>query len=258
MHLLGIPFDGKSSFVQGASEGPSAFRQVLHDGSSGYLSEGGLDLLQDIDLHDLGDLEIDSFESILPALTRLSIPSPTLFIGGDHSITFPIVQHLSSFHADFDILHFDAHTDLYDIYDGDPFSHACPFARIMEQGLVNQLTQVGIRTVSKHQQEQIDRFGVEVIRMNALSRLHEIRFDRPLYLSIDLDVFDPGFAPGVAHYEPGGMMPRTVIDFLQGLSAPIIGADIVELNPARDHHLMTAHLAAKLAKEVLHLMMVNR
>lgn len=257
VQIVGIPFDNKSTFLRGASAGPGVVRRVLHDGSSGLLTESGLVLVPDHNMVDLGNLALDTYQSILPALDTLP-QQQTMFIGGDHSITYPHVQWASRWAGEFDILHFDAHTDLYHEYEGDPFSHACPFARIMESGLVRRLVQIGIRTVSAHQQEQIDRFDVEVIRMSEIDQIWQLQFDRPLYISLDLDVFEPGIAPGVSHYEPGGMLPRMCIDFINSLSVPIISADIVELNPLRDHHDMTAHLAAKLLKEVIGKMIQNK
>lgn len=250
VHLVGIPFDDKSSFMKGAAEGPAQIRKVLHDGSSNYLSEKGLDIVNDIDLIDLGDLSGRDYNHLTKSIDQVVTADLFLFLGGDHSITFPLVNAVARYHTKFDILHFDAHTDLYHEFEEDAYSHACPFARIMEKNLCQRLVQIGIRSVSPHQQEQIDRFGVEVINIMQTERIDQLAFVNPLYISIDLDVFDPAFAPGVSHYEPGGLFPRDVIRCLQNIQVPILAADIVELNPRRDHHNMTAHLAAKLLKEL--------
>ncbi len=250
INVIGIPFDDKSSFLKGPKDAPAAIRQVLFDGSSSLLTEEGHHLYDDLGLQMHDDLVVKTYEDIFQELTKLDVTRPYIFIGGDHSISYPTVQALSKEHKNFDLLHFDAHTDLYDSYDGDPYSHACPFARIMEEGKVQRLIQVGIRTLSAHQMDQIRRFEVEVIMMKDLEQLATLAFHRPLYISIDLDVFDPAYAPGVSHYEPGGMSPRQVISMLQKITVPIISGDIVELNPLRDHHNMTAHLGAKLLKEL--------
>lgn len=147
------------------------------------------------------------------------------------------------------VLHIDAHADLYDQFAGDRFSHACPFARIMEEGLCDRLVQVGIRTLNGHQRAQADRYGVEIIDMRAWSAGTRPMLTGPVYLSLDLDGLDPAFAPGVSHWEPGGLMTREVLGLIQGLPAPFIGADIVELNPARDPSGVTAMVAAKFVKE---------
>ena len=172
-------------------------------------------------------------------------------LGGDHSITLPIIRAYGKNIRPLDIMQIDAHPDLYDELDGDRESHACPFSRIMEENLVERLVQVGIRTMNPHQKEQSDRFGTEVITMREWNSDLNIEFSNPVYLSIDMDCLDPGFAPGVSHYEPGGFTPRDVISMIQNMKGDIIGADIVELNPNRDHHGMTAFIGAKFLKEIL-------
>ena len=132
-------------------------------------------------------------------------PAPRpLSLGGDHSVTYPVVAALAEIHGPLNILHFDAHPDLYDDYEGDPLSHASPFARIMEQGHARRLVQFGIRTLNRHCRAQATRFGVEVIEMRDFAPDRVPIPEAPLYVSIDLDGFDPAFAPGVAHHEPGG------------------------------------------------------
>jgi agmatinase len=154
------------------------------------------------------------------------------------------------------IVHFDAHPDLYDSLDGDRFSHACPFARIMEEGKVARLVQFGIRTMNPHQRAQCERFGVEV---------HEFRdwdgtvpaLSGPVYVTVDIDALDPAFAPGVSHHEPGGMSTRQLLDAIRQLGtsgARVVGADVVELNPTRDVNDVTAMVAAKIVRELLGLL----
>ena len=150
-----------------------------------------------------------------------------------------------------DILQIDAHADLYDEFEGDQYSHACPFARIMENGLAERLIQVGIRTLNPHQAEQAEKFKVEIHQMKNLDLSKITKFENPLYISLDMDGFDPAFAPGVSHYEPGGLSTRQVLDLIQNINAEVIGADIVEYNPKRDFQNMTAFLAAKMIKELL-------
>jgi arginase family enzyme len=121
----------------------------------------------------------------------------------------------------------------------------------MEQDLAQSLTQVGIRVLSNHQKEQQQRFGVNILTMRDWVNGIRPILNGPVYISLDLDVFDPGFAPGISHHEPGGMSPREVIELILNIDVPILGADIVELNPSRDHHGMTGMLAAKLLKELI-------
>lgn len=148
------------------------------------------------------------------------------------------------------ILHFDAHPDLYDSFQGNPRSHASPFARIMENGLASRLVQVGIRTLNRHQREQAQRFGVEIIEMREFDPASVPVLAAPFYVSIDLDGLDPAVAPGVSHHEPGGLGVRDVLRVLHAQRAPLVGADVVELNPDRDINGVTAVVAAKLVREL--------
>jgi len=170
-------------------------------------------------------------------------------LGGDHSITYPVIRAISRKYPGLAILDFDAHPDLYDEFQGSRSSHACPFARIMEQGLARRLVQVGIRTLNGHQRRQAERFGVELIQMKDWRGILPA-LDGPLYLSFDLDVLDPAFAPGVSHREPGGLSMREALGAIQSVSAEIVGADIVEFNPRRDVMNVTAAVCAKLLKEI--------
>ena len=241
--------DKKSSFLQGPALAPPIIKNTLHDGSSNDFAENGINVLELI--QDAGDYGFEEYDLIEAHIADLHQSYDKLILlGGDHSISYPIVKAMNSKYGTFDVLHIDAHSDLYHSFEGDPYSHACPFARIMEAKLCNRLVQVGIRGLNPHQRTQIEKFNVECIEMRSMHKLQTVKFLRPLYLSIDLDGFDPAFAPGVSHQESGGLDPRTVINFIQDIDQPIIGADIVELNPHRDHANITASLAAKLVKEV--------
>jgi arginase family enzyme len=120
----------------------------------------------------------------------------------------------------------------------------------MEERLARRLVQIGIRTIGAHQFEQAKKFGVEVVTMRNIARVAELKFEGPLYISFDVDVLDPAFAPGVSHYEPGGMSVRDVLNVIQGLRMPVVGADIVEYNPIRDHQNQTAMVCSKILKEI--------
>jgi len=152
------------------------------------------------------------------------------------------------------ILHFDAHPDLYDEYEGNRFSHACPFARIMDERLAKRLVQVGIRTLNAHQAAQAKKFKVTMVQMSAFDPATVPIPKGPTYITIDLDALDPAFAPGVAHREPGGLSVRDVIHVLHRVQGPVVGADIVELRPASDLDGVTAVVASKLLKELAGLM----
>jgi arginase len=254
--LLGIPFDEHSSFLRGPALAPRRIREVLHSGETNLSAEWGLDLGREERLKDLGDLELQAgtvalaqIEGAVTALLERDVR--VLSLGGDHALTLPVVRAYARRYEHLNLLHLDAHPDLYAEFEGDRYSHACPFARIMEEGLVDHLVQVGIRTMNDHQREQAERWGVTVIDMAHWEPAFQVQLDGPTYLSLDLDVLDPAFAPGVSHHEPGGLSTREVLRFLHGLQAPLVGADIVEFNPQRDLVDMTAMVAAKLVKEIV-------
>ncbi len=254
--VIGIPFDDHSSFLKGASKGPKAIRKALYSESTNLATESGLDLGSNDKWQDRGNIEITDTDTAFDLIENvcneyLNHGARIVTLGGDHSITLPIVRSYSRFLKTMDILQLDAHPDLYDELDGNRESHGCPFARIMEENLVERLVQVGIRTMNPHQQKQSDRFRTEIIPMREWHRDMNFQFNNPVYLSIDMDCLDPGFAPGVSHYEPGGFTPRDVISIIQGVKGLIVGADIVEVNPKRDHHGMTASVGAKFLKEIL-------
>jgi agmatinase len=260
--IVGVSVDENSSFMRGTAAAPRHIREALHSGSTNLCAENGVDLKTDPRWWDAGDVgsaeEQPSFTQIEEHLDGLlGQGTAVIALGGDHSITYPLVRAHARTHTGLNLLHLDAHPDLYDELDGSRISHACPFARILEEELVARLVSIGIRTANPHQRQQAERFGVETYGVTddwsaALASLRP-----PLYLSLDLDVLDPAFAPGVSHYEPGGLSTRDVLEILHDLPCPPIGADIVELNPDRDLHGVTAMVAAKLLKEIIALMLVS-
>lgn len=254
--LLGIPFDEHSSFLHGPALAPRRIREVLHSGETNLSAESGLDLGRERRLRDLGDLELPpgtlALAEIQDAVTTLLERGVRLLaLGGDHALTLPVVRAYAQRYDRLNLLHLDAHPDLYDEFEGDRYSHACPFARIMEEELVERLVQVGVRAMNEHQRVQAERWGVTVVDMAQWTPAFQVQLDGPTYLSLDLDVLDPAFAPGVSHHEPGGLATREVLRLLHGLRAPLVGADIVEFNPERDLVDMTAMVAAKFVKEIV-------
>lgn len=255
VRLIGLPTDCNSSFLRGAAAAPACIRAQLFSDHSNLASESGSELGRSITFTDAGDLplhETPSDAALISAAVAsvLAAGEAPLLLGGDHSVTFPIVRAIAAHHGPVDILHFDAHPDLYDDFDGNPASHASPFARIMEAGMARRLVQVGIRTLNDHCRAQAARFGVEIVPMPDFQANAVPRLAGPIYISIDLDGLDPAFAPGVSHHEPGGLTTRQLLDVLARIDAPVVGADIVEYNPSRDINDMTAVVAAKLIKEL--------
>jgi arginase len=253
--LLGIPFDGYSSYLRGAGDAPAKVRTTLRCDASNSWSELGVDLGVAGVYEDAGDLtfeEKDAFAAIEAGVgALLDQGKRPVSLGGDHSITYPIVKAVAQRHPGLTIFHFDAHPDLYDEFEGNPLSHACPFARIMEAGLAKRLVQVGIRTINRHQREQAQRFGVEVVEMRGLPAYEKLKATGSVYITFDMDVLDPAFAPGVSHREPGGMSVREAIAHLHAIEGEIVGADLVEYNPLQDVAGVTATVAAKILKEIL-------
>jgi len=254
--ISGIPFDLNSSYKKGAAMAPDRIKESLFCESSNLFTESRLGLGSILRWHKMPDIESldvknafakieDEMDSLLKKGLRV------ISLGGDHSITFPVIRAYAKKYPRLNILHFDAHPDLYDELGGNRYSHACPFARIMEENLADRLVQVGIRTMTDHQYEQALRFGVEVIEMNNIATAKKIVFDGPVYISLDMDCLDPAFAPGVSHHEPGGMSTREFLEIIKSIQGNIVGADLVEFNPDRDINGMTGMVAAKLLKELI-------
>ena len=255
IRLIGLPTDSHSSFLRGAAAAPAAIRAALESDHANMAAECGLELGSDIAVEDTGDLQLDEGAGDFDRIRDYAAASVTdgtvpIFLGGDHMVTNPIVAGIVAVRGPVNILHFDAHPDLYEDFEGDPLSHASPFARIMERGDAARLVQVGIRTSNHHCREQAKKFGVETVEMRDFSLDRVPIPDAPLYISIDMDALDPAFAPGVSHHEPGGLSVRDILSVLRRIRSPIIGADVVEYNPSRDINGVTAVVAAKLVKEI--------
>jgi agmatinase len=265
--LLGLPHDMDSSFLRGAAQAPGAVRRVLFSPAGNLWTEDGKDLGRADGLVDCGDADVareadrDAAGAAMEAAARAVFAAGRrpLFLGGDHGVTLHTLRAAREMWPELAVLHLDAHPDLYDELDGNRRSHACTFARAMEEGLVDRLVQVGVRAMTGHQREQALRFGAQVHEMRfypagGLS----LRFQAPVYVSLDLDVLDPACAPGVSHPEPGGLSVRQVLDILQTLKGRVVAADVVELNPDRDPQGVTASAAAKLVKELAGRMLLER
>jgi agmatinase len=256
IQLLGIPTDVNSSYLRGPAQAPAAFRRAWqrYAAFGNAATESGREFGVDLVLDDLGDVPITEtpvdHAVIAEAATNAARTGPLLSIGGDHSVTYPLVEALARVHGPLHLLHFDAHPDLYDDYEGNPRSHASPFARIMERGLARRLVQVGVRTWNAHNRDQARRFGVEVLDWEGFAPERVPIPDGPLYVTIDLDALDPAFAPGVSHPEPGGLTVRDIVAVLARVRTRVVGGDVVELNPLQDIGDATGIVAVKLAKEL--------
>ncbi|CAI5463976.1 unnamed protein product [Closterium sp. Yama58-4] len=270
--LLGVPLGHNSSFLQGPAFAPPRIREAIWCGSTNSSTEEGKDLNDIRVLTDVGDVPVQEMrdcgldDSRLMRTVSESVrlvlaesPLAPLVLGGDHSISFPVVRAVSEhLGGQVDILHFDAHPDIYHAFEGNHYSHASPFARIMESGACRRLLQVGIRSINEEGRAQGRRFGVEQYEMRHFHRNREMLENLELgkgvkgvYVSIDIDCLDPAFAPGVSHIEPGGLSFRDVMNILQNLKGNVVAGDVVELNPQRDTvDGMTAMVAAKFVREL--------
>ena len=253
--IVGFCYDENSSFMRGAADAPPLIREAFFSESSNLWSESGINLGQPHVFFDAGDVlpvvGKDMMVAIEDSIQHLLAHNlGPLSLGGDHSITYPIIRAVSKRYPSLSILHFDAHPDLYDEFQGNRYSHASPFARIMEEKLAKRLVQVGIRTLNGHQREQAERFGVEIHEMKDWRDDLEFNFETPVYISVDVDGLDPAYAPGVSHREPGGLSTRQVIDLIHRVKQPVVGADIVEFNPRMDSSNITATVCAKILKEI--------
>src|SRR5450432_3814856 len=170
--LIGIPYDNNSSFLKGPALAPARIRWMDKDGSANAFAEHGMEIKEGITYQDAGDIAFDdtrpekAFDTIKQSIRQiLEAGYKVISLGGDHSISYPVIDAFSEKYINLHVLHLDAHGDLYHNFDNNPFSHASPFARIMEQGKLQSLMQVGIRTLTTHQKEQAIKFGVNIIEM---------------------------------------------------------------------------------------------
>ena len=257
--LLGFGWDASSSYARGAALAPPVIRAVLGSEASSPYSLSGADIREVLATGAFPDLPADDAAAARETIEQtvadaLAAGKKPLSLGGDHSVTYPILRAMKEAHGALNVLHVDAHPDLYDSFEGDKYSHASPFARALEDGLISNLVQVGIRSVAPEHRETAKKHGVLMLGAEEWDDIPYERLAAPLYVSIDLDGLDPAFAPGVSHVEPGGLTVREVLSILKKLETAPVGADVVELNPEKDVNLMTAHVAARLVKELAALM----
>lgn len=259
--LVGLPYDASSSYQRGPADAPAVIREALWSPSANSWTELGVNIGAEGVITDAGDLELsgctpaDARRTIENGIARLlAVGARPVSLGGDHSVTYSVLRAVRPHAPSLTIVHVDAHPDLYDEFEGDRFSHACPFARIMEEKLADRLVQVGIRTMTGHQRAQARRFGVDVIEMREVRDDLRLGLNTPIYVSIDIDALDPAFAPGVSHREPGGLSVRQLLSLVHSLDAPIVAADVVELNPRNDPSGVSAMVAAKVLRELIGVM----
>ena len=255
--LIGVPFDGTTSFVPGTRFGPARIREVSV-GLETYSPV--LDrCLDDVKLADLGDLELP-FGNVTEALEMIEAACRSIVaagakpfvIGGEHLVTLPAVRACHSRYKDLAVVQFDAHADLREEYLGEHDSHATVMRRIGEVIGSDNVYQLGIRSGTR-EEFAFGRAFSPVFQEDVLGGVRRIKEElvgRPVYVTVDIDVVDPGFAPGTGTPEPGGCRPQEILQALWSLEGlDVIGFDVVEVNPLVDSGVITSMLAAKLIRE---------
>jgi len=276
--VLGIPFDAGTSYRPGARFGPNHVRQssrLLRD----YHVELDVAPFAEQQVVDAGDLSVNPFnipeaiETIEEGARSLTESGArVLAIGGDHTVALPLLRATHAAHGPVAVIHFDAHLDTWDDFFGQPYTHGTPFRRAREEGLIDSTRslhigirgpqynnvdidesfQLGYATISAYDYETIGAKGV-------VQAMHERVGDGPVYVSIDLDVLDPAFAPATGSPEPGGLTTRELLSTLRALrDVNVVGGDLVEVAPVYDHAEITGYAAAHLGYELTSLMARSR
>ncbi len=261
VHLLGFCFDGTASYRKGARLGPDAIREAS-DNLEDYSPYFDMDLA-DLNLVDLGNLPIDyddwhrgndHFANTVGQLDLSNAKSKIILLGGEHSVSYsPIKWNLNSY-PDLLLVHLDAHADLRDGYLGNKFSHASVIRRSLDHfGSGHSLIQYGIRSGTRDEFSFMRENNTIIDSLeNLLSRLEKESKDRPVYLTLDLDFFDPAYCPGTGTPETGGENFHSIIRIFKQLSSMnFIGADVVELAPSIDQTGASSCFAAKVVRECI-------
>jgi agmatinase len=256
--ILGCPFDGSASFRPGARFGPSAIRKASW-GIETYSPYFRRDLTQLL-IHDMGDLELPlgekkiAFGLIRKALHKiLSENKFPILLGGDHLITFPALEEVLQVYPNLHLLHLDAHTDLRENYLGETLSHSTVIRKVAELLGRRRLFQIGIRSGTEEEFKWARKMGSIVSSdLNSVRSMVKRLRNRPVYITLDLDLFDPSLLPGVGTPEPGGLTFQEFIPLLKVLSSlQVIGFDIVELTPDYDPTQISSVTASVILREMI-------
>ena len=272
--VLGVPFDAGVSYRAGARFGPQGIRagSKLLRPYHPYLDVHPFDVHQVVDAGDVSASPFDIPDALTSvaaaARTTLTNADSLVTIGGDHTIALPLLRVMAERHGPVALVHFDAHLDTWDTYFSAPYTHRTPFRRAVEEGVLDLdvSAHVGIRGPLYSAQDLTDDralgFAIvstmEVAREGVdacIDRVRQRVGDRPVYVSIDIDVLDPAHAPGTGTPEPGGLTTRELQQILRGFDGlNLVGADVVEVAPAYDHAELTTVAAANVVYELLGLL----
>jgi agmatinase len=257
--IFGVPFDKTSSFRSGSAQAPDKIREASHNFET-FMFEHGEDI-ESINFCDLGNLEeYDSTDRMIPGVEEFTngivekgkIP---IVLGGEHSLTSGVVKCFK----DVGVIVLDAHLDFRDEYEGDRNSHACTVRRISDIVGVDNVVPIGVRSFSKEEKLDAEELGLRFVSgyefikgttmQEAVDRALEWIDKERVYLSLDVDVIDPAFAPGISNPEPFGLEPIEIKRCINYLADRLVGFDIVEVCPPFDNG-NTSALAARLVREV--------
>jgi agmatinase len=275
--VVGIPFDSGVSYRPGARFGPSHIRQssrLLRP----YNPAMNVEPFGAQQVVDAGDIAVNPFDiqeaigQIEAGARELSAAAKLLVLGGDHTIALPVLRAMHALHGPIAVLHFDAHLDTWDTYFGEPYTHGTPFRRASEEGLLDRdhCLHIGIRGPLYNPRDLTDSvdLGFDTIHCveleslgitGTIERMRARLGDRPIYVSVDIDVLDPAHAPGTGTPEAGGMTSRELLATIRGLAgANVVSGDIVEVSPAYDHAEITGIAAAHVGYELLSVLALGR
>lgn len=272
--ILGVPFDSGVSYRPGARFGPAHVRESSRLLRPFNPSNSSLPFASQ-QVVDAGDLAVNPFDLLL-AITEIERGSRELHerakrlitIGGDHTIALPLLRTMASKHGPISVIHFDAHLDTWNTYSGAPFTHGTPFRRAAEEGLIDRdgSIHVGIRgpLYSSRDIPEDANLGFEIFSsiefqdLGVIAAIEKIQArvqNRPVYISIDIDVLDPAHAPGTGTPEAGGLTSRELLSVIRSFSRlNIVGADLVEVAPAYDWAGITGIAASHVIYELLSVM----
>ena len=277
--ILGVPFDSGTSYRPGARFGPMAVRQASRHLRPGYHVELDRSPFREIQVVDAGDVPVTPFsidtavEQIAGHAAELVTGGRTVIaIGGDHTVALPMLRSVTREHGPVALVHFDAHLDTWDTYFDAPITHGTIFRRAFEENLLveDHSVHIGIRGPLYDRADLADDagFGFRTIRASdvdvmgvheTIGVITERTAGLPVYLSLDVDVLDPAFAPGTGTPEAGGLTSRELLSVLRGLTGlHLVGADVVEVAPAYDHAEITSIAAATVVYDLLTLLARRR
>lgn len=276
--VVGAPFDAGVSYRSGARFGPAHIREAsrllrpynpatdVHPFAAQQVADAGDMALNPFDISAAVDEIERAARSVGETADRLVV------LGGDHTIALPLLRVVAERFGPVAVVHFDAHLDTWDTYFGAPVTHGTPFRRASEEGLIDKTASLHIGTRGPlYAAEDLNddkRLGFSLITSDdlqvhglaaSIERMHERLGDRPIYVSVDIDVLDPAHAPGTGTPEAGGLTSRELLGLIRALGQHhIVGADVVEVSPPYDHAQLTAVAASHVAYEILSAMAQNQ